>query len=99
MQPLRSLDSALRTAEPPPRAEEGTRASASGFAELVTGLVSEVNRDQIAAEESARDLAAGRADIVDAMLALNRADLSLRFMVTLRNRALEAYQEIMRTQV
>ena len=71
----------------------------SRFGEMVEELVSTANREQVEAEHQARELAAGRADVVDAMIAVSRADLAVRFVVTLRNRALEAYQEIMRLQV
>jgi flagellar hook-basal body complex protein FliE len=33
------------------------------------------------------------------MIAIGRAEVSMKFVVSLRNRALEAYQEIMRLQV
>ncbi len=99
MQPLRSLDSALLPSAADAPRERGTQSGVSAFGELVARELREVNREQLAAEQSARDLAAGRADVVDAMLALSKADIALRFAVTLRNRALEAYQEIMRIQV
>ena len=71
----------------------------AGFGRLVAKAVEEANREQLTAESEARALAAGKGDVVDAMVALSRADLALRFVVSLRNRAVEAYNEIMRLQV
>lgn len=96
MEPLRSIASA---SVPETQAPSAGDRKANGFGEMVVAALQQANQDQLHAEEQARELAAGRTDIVDAMMALSRADLSLRFVVTLRNRALEAYQEIMRLQV
>ena len=73
--------------------------SGPGFGDLVTQAIQNANSEQLEAERQARSLAAGKGDIVDTMVALSRADLSLRFVVSLRNRALDSYQEIMRLQV
>lgn len=73
--------------------------SGRGFGELVAGALQNANSEQLEAERQARALAAGKGDIVDTMVALSRADLALRFVVSLRNRALDSYQEIMRLQV
>jgi flagellar hook-basal body complex protein FliE len=42
---------------------------------------------------------AGQGDVHDAMIALQRADLSLQFTVQVRNKLVQAYQEIMRMPV
>jgi flagellar hook-basal body complex protein FliE len=41
-------------------------------------------------------MANGQVDTVEAVLALSKADLTLRHLVALRNRVLEAFQEVMR---
>lgn len=84
---------------PPLRRPEEPRAADSGFGELLRRAVADANRAQIEAEEQGRKLAAGETDIVDAMVALSRADVTLRFVVALRDRALEAWREISRLQV
>lgn len=67
------------------------------FAEIVSGLISEVNQKQSAAEANAEGLAKGEVGIMDAVVSLNEADLSLRMMIQIRDRALDAYQRIMRS--
>ena len=77
--------------------ERSAEATGSRFAELVSGLIGEVNEKQKAAEADATGLAKGEVDIMDAVMSLNEADLSLRMMMQLRDRALDAYQRILRT--
>lgn len=70
---------------------------ASGFADVVNQLLSKVNETQNVAAANAEGLAKGEVDIMDAVVSLNEADLSLRMMMQVRDRALDAYQRILRT--
>lgn len=67
------------------------------FAEIVSDLVSDVNRKQNAAADDAEGLAKGEVGIMDAVVSLNEADLSLRMMMQIRDRAIDAYQRLLRT--
>ncbi len=67
------------------------------FAELISGLISDVNQKQKAAEDNAVGLAKGEVGIMDAVVSLNEADLSLRMMMQIRDRAIDSYQRILRT--
>lgn len=67
------------------------------FAEIVSGLVSEANEKQVQAESDAAGLATGEVDMMDAVVSLNEADLSLRMIMQIRDRALEAYQSILQS--
>jgi len=73
--------------------------SGTGFADKLGELLTRVSADQVEAEQQAAALVSGDGDIVDTMIAVGRAELSMKYVVTLRNRAVEAYQEIMRLQV
>ena len=42
---------------------------------------------------------AGKTDVHEAMIALQRADLTLQFSVQIRNKLVQAYNEIMRMPV
>ncbi len=60
----------------------------------------EVDSAQKEADARVLDLATGRdPDLVGVSLALTRAELSFRFLLQIRNKILEAYQEIMRMQL
>jgi flagellar hook-basal body complex protein FliE len=49
------------------------------------------------ADQSVRDLAVGkRHDLHEIMIATEKADVSFKFLMQIRNKLLEAYQEIMR---
>ncbi|MCG8589715.1 MAG: flagellar hook-basal body complex protein FliE [Proteobacteria bacterium] len=67
-----------------------------GFAEVLGGVLRSANRDQLAAHKTAADLARGKVGTLDAILAIQKADESLRFVLRLRNTALEAYRKIIR---
>ncbi len=98
MDPIRALLNAHPSAQAPAGPAESAK-PAVPFADSFRAALGEANESLQAAEGSAQQLARGEADIVETMIALGRADLSLRFVVSLRNRALEAYNEIMRLQV
>lgn len=79
-----------------PRPAAGARTE---FAETLRAFVREADAEQKAAESAAVDLANERGDVVETMVALSKAELSLRAVTEARNRALEAFHEIMRLQV
>lgn len=82
-----------------PLAPRASRSFGGDFAETLRTLVRETDADQKAAERAATDLANDRGDVVETMVALSKAELSLRAVAEMRNRALEAFHEILRLQV
>lgn len=97
---------AIRVATPRPVAsasplQDGAVSGREGpsFSERLLDAVGEANRSLTDAERSARELAEGKADVVETVIALSHAELSLRHVVTLRDRVFAAYQEIMRLQL
>ncbi len=70
------------------------------FADALKGSLNEVNQVQVAADRAAEQMAVGETkNLHETMIKLEEADISLRLMVQVRNKALDAYQEIMRMQV
>ena len=69
------------------------------FGERFRDALVEANRALQDAEHSAQEMAEGKADVVETVIALSHAELSLRHVVALRNRVFDAYQEIMRLQL
>ena len=62
--------------------------------------VKSVNEMSVTADKMATNLATGKSEnIHETMLSLSQAEISFKLMVQVRNKALEAYQEIMRMQV
>ncbi len=72
----------------------------ASFKEMLKESIEEVNKLQLEAQQTMEDLASGKEkDIQHAMMTLQKADVSLRTMMEVRNKLVEAYQEIMRMQV
>ena len=70
------------------------------FSSILRDSVEKVNTMQSEADVSIDNLIAGRTkNIHETMLAVERADSSLKLMMQVRNKILDAYKEIMRMQV
>jgi flagellar hook-basal body complex protein FliE len=70
------------------------------FADMVKGLVTEANQQQLKSQDGVRQLIAGETDSIhDVVLTTSRADLAFRLMMEIRNRLIASYQEVMRMQV
>jgi len=62
--------------------------------------IQNVNDLHLKAEKMSTDVATGKSqNLHESMLALTESELSFNFMVQVRNKALEAYQEVMRMPV
>ena len=74
--------------------------AAVGFEKVATDLVSQVAAKQAAAGESVNQLLSGQnVSLHQTMIAMEEASISFQLMVEVRNKLLEAYQELMRMQV
>jgi len=83
-----------------PVGNSAAQRSAADFGKAVKATLSEVNRLQFEADKMATELAAGDdVEIHQAMIAMQKASTALQFTVQVRNKIIEAYQEIMRMQV
>ncbi len=73
---------------------------AQSFGEMLKNSVEDVNNTQATADKSiAEFLSGGNIGLHETMLNVEKADVSLRLLVQVRNKAVEAYREIMRMQV
>ena len=68
----------------------------SGFGARLKQALSEVNELQQDADKSMADVSLGKLGIHEGMLAITEADLSLRLLVQVRNKIMDAYKEISR---
>lgn len=74
--------------------------SGESFVETLKSFTRQVDREIREANQKMEAFAAGSGmDLHDVMIATEKADLSFRLMLQVRNKLLEAYQEIMRLQV
>lgn len=74
--------------------------SAAGFGDMLTSMMSQVNEKQTTGDQAIEKLQSGEAKhLHEVMIAVEEADISLRMLVQMRNKALTAYEEIMRMQI
>jgi flagellar hook-basal body complex protein FliE len=72
---------------------------AGSFAEELKSKVGEVNQIQIQADQAmAESSVNGASNIHETMIKLEEADMGMRFLAKVRNKALDAYHEMMRMQ-
>lgn|SRR5690554_2959099 len=71
------------------------------FQDFLKQAISEVNDMQISADSQAIGFAAGQPniDIHEVMIGMEQAHLALQLTIEVRNKVVEAYQEIMRMQL
>ena len=74
------------------------QASTSEFGKVIKGAIDRVDRMDKEADKSIMDLLKGKADIHETMIALQKADISMRLLLAIRNKAIEAYKEITHMQ-
>lgn len=74
--------------------------SKQGFGDILKSTVEQVNASQLSGDKAIENLQTGEAKhLHEVMIAVEEADVSLRLLVQMRNKALTAYEEIMRMQV
>jgi len=72
----------------------------TGFKDVLKDLVKEADELQKDSAQKVEQFADGNGeDIHDVMIAMSKADLSFRMMLEVRNKLVEAYQEVMRIPV
>lgn len=70
------------------------------FSQFLREAIGDVNASQVNAGKMVQRYATGeRMDVHQVMIALEQASTSMALTVQVRNKLVEAYQEIMRTQV
>ena len=78
----------------------GASSTAEGAGKFFSELVSKVNDLSVQSDKSIQGLASGEnKNLHEVMIAMEKASISFQFMSSVRNKALEAYQEVMRMQV
>lgn len=74
--------------------------SSKSFAEMLSESIKKVETIQKNADKLTMDLATGKSDnITETMIAVSKAEVAFQLMTQLRNKAINAYNEIMKMQV
>ncbi|MGE0363312.1 MAG: flagellar hook-basal body complex protein FliE [Vicinamibacterales bacterium] len=71
----------------------------AGFATSLDALLSSVEGSAGEANAAVADMVAGTGDVHTAMLALHRAEVAMQLTVQVRNKLVQAYQDLMRMPI
>ncbi|MCL4294726.1 MAG: flagellar hook-basal body complex protein FliE [Anaerolineae bacterium] len=75
-------------------------AAPAGFGQMLNNALNRLNQTESAANDAVTRLAAGEdIDLHQVMLTMQEADLSFQLALQIRNKLVEAYQDVMRMQV
>ncbi len=76
-----------------------TQTGASSFAGTLGGLIEGVEQSTSAANVAVTGMLNKTVDVHDAMIALQRSELALQLTVQVRNKLVQAYQDVMRMPI
>lgn len=97
------IDSVIRGAggagTPAPTGVSSGGAGGSTFADTLKTLVEGAEQSSTEANSAVSGMLDKSVDVHDAMIALQRAEMSLQLAVQVRNKLVQAYQDIMRMPV
>ena len=92
--------SGIPAVTPPTSTQPASPTKGAGFGETIGKALEAVSDAEQHADAVAQDVASGGdSSVQDLMVAMSKASLSVDLLVQVRNRAVEAYQEIMRMQI
>lgn len=81
-------------------AELSRNSESQGFSQLLSEALGKVNNLQLQSEKASIDLAAGKVeDVSQVIVAAEKASVALQLTMQVRNKVVDAYQEIMRMQM
>ncbi len=75
-----------------------TRTNSQGFGDVIKQAIKRVSDMQLRADQSVEQLLKGETGIHETMIALQKADISFRLLLQVRNKVMDAYREVMRMQ-
>ncbi|MDG2055272.1 MAG: flagellar hook-basal body complex protein FliE [Phycisphaerales bacterium] len=103
--PLGLIGNSVTTVKGPlqkqnPLGPPGTAPTGPEFKQVLQGQLDQVNQLQADATAAMEDLSAGRRDDIEqVMIATQKADTAFKMLLQVRNKVLEAYDEIKQTRV
>jgi flagellar hook-basal body complex protein FliE len=74
-------------------------AAAGSFGDSLAGLLTSVDQTAGDANSAIANMVRGTGDVHEAMIALQRAETTLQLTVQVRNKLVQAYQDIMRMPI
>jgi flagellar hook-basal body complex protein FliE len=80
------------------KVQESKESTSGSFGQVLKQAVSSVDQMGEKADRAIVDMLAGKADVAKTMIELQKFDISMKTLVSFRNKAIEAYQEVSRMQ-
>ena len=98
---IKGIESGLGISKAFPKLNDlSSSTTADSAGKFFSELVSKVNDMQVQSDKAVKGLASGEnKNLHEVMISMEKASISFQFMSSVRNKALEAYQEVMRMQV
>lgn len=91
---------AINPATDTARTNAASGASGGDFATFLKAYAEQMNAEHHQASKAAEALATGKGgNTSETLLAIQKADLSFQLMLSVRNKLVDAYREVMRMQV
>lgn len=83
-----------------PAAQADAPRGAAGFGAALERALGQLNELQLQADQAGQALATGQLrDVAQAVIAAEKASLALQLAIQLRNKAIQAYQQVMQMQL
>lgn len=96
---IKSIGAATKAAGNVARTATTTASPAASFADSLNKLVDSVERTEGEANGAVANMLDGSGEVHDAMIALQRAEMSLQLTIQVRNKLVQAYQDVMRMPI
>ncbi len=81
------------------KTENGGESVNPDFSERLKSMLTDVNIKQHNADDSIQKVIRGDMDIHDGMISVSEADISLRYLVQVRAKVMQAYNDIVKMQI
>jgi flagellar hook-basal body complex protein FliE len=82
------------------KTQDSTPSSGERFSDALKDAIGDVNEQQVKGDNALADIATGQVkDLHQAAMAIGKAEISMKLMLEVRNKALNAYKEITKTQM
>lgn len=83
-----------------PAVEKSKPENGESFADTLKNTINQLNDIQINKENALTDIATGQVkNLHQAAMAIDKAEISMKLALEIRNKAVQAYKELMKTQV
>jgi flagellar hook-basal body complex protein FliE len=100
IQSIGAVDSIFKPSAPELTKTDTNQQKEINFNDILKNSIKSLNDSQLQADQLSQKLALGEnVDLHEVMIASQKAQIALNLAVEVRNKAVEAYQEIMRMQV